>query len=634
MTNDDLHTTLVDWFESWEMSTVTSRAERELERDFHDGKQWTQQELAELKKRKQPVVTYNRIAPKINSLKGLEESRRREPRAFPRNVPNDDQSAEAATTALRFVLDDQGWGELCTWLFENHAVEGTCGVDVSASRGPDGSMCVYLAQIAWNRLWGDEHSTKPDWSDAKYKGQFIWMDLKDAKRKWPGKEDILDATSTWTVNGDTYEDVPRVRWTSPRRDRVRIVDVWFKEGDTWYYAQYTKGGVLAVAESPYKNEDGVSDCGFEFSSCFIDRDGSRYGMVKNWVSVQQEINKRRSKAMHLLNSNRVQMERGTVEDVNRLKRELADPNGVIETRPGRKIELLDNMELADAHQRLGEEAKQEIDAVGVNAALAGTERRVMSGRALEQRSEQGLNEVGPVFGTFEAFKLRVYRKVWNRIKQFWTGEKWIRITDDPKNVQFVGINVPMTLGEQLLQRFKEQNPDAPPEVLQQAEMQAAQDPRMQVVVGLKNDVGNLDADIRLDQVPASASLQGEQFDRLAEIAPNAGNMPPPLFKALVEASSLHNKDKILAMLDGKQEDGPSVQEQQLQQQVEELTAQVETNDLENQKKAIEQERRLLAAETKAMKAELELQAERLRSQQAELSAQQQALAATAPTGVQ
>jgi hypothetical protein len=228
----------------------------------------------------------------------------------------------------------------------------------------------------------------------------------------------------------------------------------------------------------------------------------------------------------------------------------------------------------------------------------------------------------------------VYRKVWNRVKQFWDQEKWIRVTDDPKNVRFVGINVPQTLGERLLEQFKRQNPDAPPEVMQQAEMQAAQDPRMQQVVGLKNDMGNLDADIRLDQVPASASLQGEQFDRLAEIAPNAGNMPPPLFKALVEASSLHNKDKILAMLDGESENGPSVQEQKLMQQVEELTAQVETNDLENQKKAIEQERRLLAAETKAIKAELELQAERLRSQQAQLSAQQQALAATATTGVQ
>ncbi len=619
MNETELLEQLVDYFEEWEQSTRSGRAEREMERRYYDSNQWTSAEIARLKARRQPVVTYNRIAPKINSLRGLEASRRAEPHAFPRNVPSDDQAAGAASDALKFVLDQNNWNDLCDWMFQNHIIEGAGGVDVNVERKNNGDMCVYLGWIPWDRMWGDVHSRVPDWSDSLVKGQFLWMDLKQAKKKWPNRADILEhACQSW-AGDETYEDVPRTRWSDPKRTRVRVAECYFKEGDVWYFAQFTKSGILEVIESPWLDEDSMTEPGFAFSSCFVDSEGNRYGMVKAWMSVQDEINKRRSKGMHLLNSNRVQMERGTVEDVRKLKQELADPNGVIETRPGKKIELLDNLELADAHQRLGSEAKAEIDSVGVNAALAGTERRVMSGRALEQRSEQGLNEVGPCFSTWESFKLRVYKMVWNRIKQYWTAEKWVRITEDDENVRFVGLNVPITLGEKLLEQFKQQEGVSPEDVAA-AEEQAQSDPEMQQVVGIRNNVGQLDVDIRMGEVPASASLQGEQFDRLAEIAPNAGNMPPPLFEALVEASALRGKEKILRKLRGEDKKGPPPEVVQMQEQLQQLTEQVKLNDLKTQQLELESERKLFEMEKRAIQAELKLEQQKLIGEQQQLAA--------------
>lgn len=604
---------LVGWFESWEQSTEEIRKERERERDFYDGKQWTPEEVARLKKRKQPVVTYNRIAPKINSLIGLEESRRQEPRAHPRNTPSDDQSAGAATDALKFVLDRQNWKDTCSAAFKNHAIEGTCGVDVAVEQKPNGEYEVTIKHIPWDRHWGDEHCRDLGFETGKYNGQCVWMDLEDAIDKYPQSREILEQASNSTIEGNTYDDTPRTRWVDPKRKRIRIVDCWSKEHGKTYYSCFTKGGLLERMESPYVDPDGQPDDGYVFHSCFADREGGRYGMVKNWISVQEEINKRRSKGMHLLNSNRVQMERGAVEDVNKLKRELADPEGVIETRPGMELKVLDNKEMADAQLALGQEAKQEIDSVGVNAALAGTERRVMSGRALEQRSEQGLNEVGPVFSTFNSFQIRVYRKVWNRIKQFWTAEKWITITEDEKNVRLVGLNVPMTLGEQLLDEVRREQGDeaVTPEMEQQAKM----DPQMQQVVGVRNNVGRLDVDIRIDKAEASASLQGEQFDRLAEIAPNAANMPPQLFQALVEASSLRNKEKIMKALRGEDKKGPSPQEQQMMQENEALKKQVEENDLKVQRIELENARKLFAMEQENARLKLSMEQRALQSQQ-------------------
>lgn len=582
---------LVRMYESAEQSTADAREESERDRDYVNGDQWTQEEINTLKKRKQPVITINRIGPKVDFLLGMEASHRTDPRAYPR-TPNDEDAAAAATDALRYIMEDQRWDRVRSECFSNFIVEGSCGVDVRVY-DKKGEMCVEVLPIMWDRMFGDEHSRMRNWSDAGHKGQFVWMDYDDAAQKYPGKEEALQATISAepSTSGNTYEDIPRVRWADPKRKRVRIVEMWTLEGGKWFYNAFTKAGILERIESPYVDEDGNSDDGFVFGSCYIDRDGNRFGVVRRWISLQDEINKRRSKALHLMNV-RQTFGNQMVGDKNKLRTELARPDGHIEMEGGAKFGedfgIIPTTDMQAAQFNLLQEAKSEIDAVGVNAALSGNESRNMSGRALMARSEQGLNELGPVFDAFKQWQLDVYRKVWNRVRQFWTAEKWIRVTDDEKNVKFVGLNTPLTLGEQLLAEMKREGR----EITQEMEFQAANDPRMQMIVGTKNNVANLDVDLVIDDVPASASLQGEQFDALAKIAPNAAAMPPQLFEALIEASSLRNKEKILQKLKGEEKQlPPEVQQQmeQMQQALQELQGQLQSVSEQLKDKTAEQE---------------------------------------------
>jgi hypothetical protein len=264
-----------------------------------------------------------------------------------------------------------------------------------------------------------------------------------------------------------------------------------------------------------------------------------------------------------------------VGDKNELRTELAKPDGHVELKGGAKLGedfgVLPTGDMAAAQMEMLREAKGEIDAVGVNAALSGKEDRVMSGRALMARSEQGLSELGPVFDSFAQFEHDVYRKCWNRIRQLWTAEKWIRVTDDEKNVRFVGLNQPLTLGEQLLEEFKKSG--AGPEEIAQAEQQAKMDPAMQRVVGVKNKVAELDVDIILDEVPAAVNLQTETFEQLMQIAPHAASMPQPMFEALIEASPLRNKEKVLKKLRGEEEGKlPPQVDQQMKAAADEIAA--------------------------------------------------------------
>lgn len=599
MTDSEILSRLVQWHEAADQSTADARGEAERDRDYYDGSQWTAEEIATLKKRKQPVVTINRIKPKVDFLKGQEQQRRMMPRAYPR-TPAEEDGAQAATDSIRYVLDAGKWDRERSGCFDNHIIEGVCGIDIQVSQAGDGDYRIEAKQIPWDRLWYDPHSRQRDFSDAKYKGQFLWMDLEDAVAKWPDKKGELEGmlSTDHSTIGDTYEDTPRVRWSDPKRKRIRIAQCWSnEEGGKVFFSTFTKGGVLERLESPFVDEDGEPDDGFVFGSCNIDRDGNRYGVVRAWISIQDEINKRRSKMLHLL-SVRQTFGNQSIGDKNALRKELARPDGHIELAGGAELNkdfgVLPTGDLAQGQRELLSEAKNEIDAVGVNAALSGNEGRVMSGRALLAKSEQGLSELGPTFDSFSQFQLDVYRKIWSRIRQFWTAEKWVRVTDDERNVKFVGLNQPLTLGEQLLEEFKKQ-PGATPEQIAQAEQQAKMDPQMQVVVGTKNHVAQMDVDLVLDEVPASATLQTEAFDQLMTIAPHAGSMPPQMFEALIEVSPLRNKEKVLKKLRGEEEGAIPPQ---VRQQMEQMQA--AGQELEQQLQEMQQ--KLAQAEAKATEA--------------------------------
>lgn len=612
----DILAALVQDFEAAESSTSDSRTERERERDYVNGYQWTDDEIATLEKRGQPVVTNNRIGPKVRTLKGLETQQRTLPRAFPR-TPKEEDGANAATDSLRYVMEDQRWDRTRSECFDNYIVEGQCGVDVRVVE-KYGEPCIEVLQIPWDRMWGDVHSRGANFGDGKVKGQVLWMDVEDANEQWPDKADILASTmaSVSTATGQTYEDVPRTRWADPKRKRVLIVEAWKREGRKVFHTIFTKGGILSREESPYLNEDGEPEDGFVFGSCFIDRDGNRFGVVKDWMSIQDEINKRRSKAMHLVNTRQTFGNQATGEK-NELRKQLARADGHVELQGdakfGEDFGVIPTGDMAQAQFELLQESKNEIDAVGVNAALSGTEKRQMSGRALIQRSEQGLAELGPVFDGFKQFQLDVYRKVWNRIRQYWTAEKWIRVTDDEKNVRFVGLNQPLTLGEQLLEEFKRQ-PGVSPEQVAQAEAQARMDPRMQTIVGTKNKVAELDVDIILDDAPAAANIQAEQFEAITNIAPAIASAPPWVAELLVEASNLRNKDRLLKKIRGEgDEASPQVMAMQQQmaqmgQALQEAQRALAEKDIALQQKDLAVARKELDAQAAQLQADPELTA--------------------------
>lgn len=624
---DNITTRLVQWFEDSEDSTITERINAERDRDYYDNKQLTGAEIRALKKRGQPPIVLNRIKRKVNFLRGVEMTQRVDPKAFPRNAPNDEEAATAATDALRYVSDNNNLDNIRSRVFENLLIEGMGGAEISVeeespaprviSSFEPSKMEIKIRYLPWDRLFRDPHSSRPDMSDARYFGYMVWMDFDEAVLMWPDGKDKLEATLNTSLT-DTFDDRPKHRiWSDKFRKRVRIVKINARFGGKWHIFTYTYGGILEGGVSPYEDEFGEPMPDIVLASAYIDRENARYGEVRELIDPQDEINKRRSKALHLLNQRQVIAEEGAVDDPNKARAELAKPDGYVKVNQGAlqngRFEIAQNNDLALGQFQLLQHAMQEMDGMGPNASMTGKSDSTESGRAIQAQQQGGFIELTPLMDNLKDWDIRVYRMVWNRVQQFWTDERWVRVTDDERNVKFVGLNRPVTAGELFFQELEERGVD-PAEIEQRRELLQG-DPRLEQVVRIENSPASMDMDIVIEDVPDTVTIQAEQFGQLVALV-QAGIPFPP--EVLIEASQLRNKDKLLESIRGGGDDPAAAQIRQamLSLEIAEKESDIEKTQAETIKIRSETQTGALDAATGAQKSQADttkVKAETLRT---------------------
>lgn len=550
--------TLIGYYESAADSSYDARTNAERDRDYYDGKQWTSEEAAELKRRGQQAVVVNKVASKIDWMLGMERKLRADPMAYPNN-PSSEEAAHAATDALRYAIEDNQFDAIASDAAECLFIEGIeiASVEVKPS-GDD--YDVTIKPVKWDRFFYDPHSRQRDFGDARYLGVVLWMDFEEAKERWKGSAEALERGMSDA--GSTYDDKPNGTWYDKNRQRVMIVDIYFRQNSKWHHAIFTKGAFLEQPKiGGYLDENGEPECCIIAQSAKIDRDGNRYGAARQYIDIQREINARRAKFLHLLSVRQTMGDQGAVSDVPAMKRELAKPDGHITVTPGMNFEVLPTGDMSAAQFQLYQAASMEIDSIGANPALQGKQDGDTSGVALERREQAGLMEMGPFFDSHRMWKHRIYRAVWNRIRQYWTAEKWIRVTDDENNLKWVGLNVPVTQADQVaMQETGLGLSEVRKQFGQQIQYLQQADPMMAQQVAVENNIQELDVDITLDESVDMVTLQSAQFEQLVALySANPQGIP---WEIIIESSSLRNKADILKKLRGE----PAEQEAQAKEQ--------------------------------------------------------------------
>src|SRR6185295_1146320 len=137
------------------------------------------------------------------------------------------------------------------------------------------------------------------------------------------------------------------------------------------------------------------------------------------------------------------------------------------------------------------------------------------------------------------------------IRQFWTAEKWIRVTDDERNIKWVGLNTNLEVFRDARTGQSVTRPRVGPDGMPMRPTMLAE----------------LDCDISIDEAPDSVTPQLEQWQGLVDLA-RAGVQIPP--KILIKAApNLKNKEAILAEMEAPNPGG------QIQQQLAQISAQLQ-----------------------------------------------------------
>jgi hypothetical protein len=286
-------------------------------------------------------------------------------------------------------------------------------------------------------------------------------------------------------------------------------------------------------------------------------------MVRGLISLQDEINKRRSKALHLLSVRQVVAEQGAVQDIDKARREVAKPDGYVEVMPGLKFEIESGAELATGQFQLLQHATAEMQLSGPNAAMSGTDPRELSGRAILAQQAGGAAQNEPLADSLRFWSRRVYESCWMAAREFWTAGKWVRVTDDLNETRWVGINQPIRVMDRLAEMPEQQRA-----MMMQRMQLMPGDPRLQQVIGVQNDITDLDVDITIQEGVDIPSIQAEQFQTLVQLA----GMQPGLIPGdvLIAASGLKDKDMLLQRM--KEHQQAQAQQQQKVAQIGEAHA--------------------------------------------------------------
>jgi hypothetical protein len=321
--------------------TLVARTNAILAQDYYDSDQFTPGEKAALQERRQAPIVVNRIKPAINGMVGVIERSRSDPRAWPRNPQNTD-AADTATDILRYIADFNRFKGNKRDCFIDMLVPGTCAVLM----GVDEDRNVTMSQVRWEEFFADARSRRRDFRDARFLGIAKWMYADDAMTLYPGKRPAIEATVENGVGGgmvpdQSFQDRPLQgsstggAWVDRKQRRLMVVEMYYRVGG-WKRAVFTGADVLENGPSPYLDHKGRPDCPIEAMSAYVRRDNARYGVVWDMIPIQDEINKRRSKSLHLLTVSRIEMKdpQAVNVDAEEARREAARPDGVLP--PGRR----------------------------------------------------------------------------------------------------------------------------------------------------------------------------------------------------------------------------------------------------------------------------------------------------------
>lgn len=634
------HKMLMQWYLLERERQAANRLEMAMDCDFYDGIQWDPDDAQALKDRGQMPLVYNEMAPMIDWIIGTERRNRVDWKVLPR-TEDDVQAADVKTKTLKYVADINRVPFLRSRAFADAAKAGVGWLDDGVRDDPTQDVLYSRCEDWRNVLWDSVGSYELDLSDARYLFRWRWVDEDVAIMMFPDRANqirqaVEDAGRNpryeleeegWylgeeihrtEMNGTIYSSGSGVMIDAQRR-RIKLIEAQYRkpcrchviadgpmkgaffnpESDyalaqkvaeqqptivdrimmRTHVAVFTEAHMLGLGTSIYRHNR------FSLTPIWCyrrGRDRLPYGAGRRVRDIQQDLNKRASKALFMLNTNQIIADDNATDDWENLRDEADRPDGLIVKKKGAELTLRRDTDAATGQiQMMSLDAQSIQKSAGVTDENLGRKTNAVSGEAIKARQLQGSVVTTEPFDNLR-YAIQVQgEKQLSLVEQFYTEEKVIRLTGARGKLDWVKINQP------------ELQPDGS--------------------VRWINDITASMADFVVSEQDYSGTLRQAMFDAISDMA---GRLPPEvglrLLTIAMEYSDLPNKDEVaqaLRAITGDKDPNKELTPEEAAQAEEQLAQQSEALQMQREEVMLAlDERRAKVRELNARAAQIEAQA--------------------------
>lgn len=617
-----VHRRLLEWYWYERDKQAANRLEMAMDADFYDGLQWDPEDAAVLKDRGQAPLVFNEVAPMVDWLIGTERRARVDWRVLPR-TEDDVQMADVKTKVLKYVSDVNRVTFNRSRAFADSVKVGVGWLDDGVRDDPTSDV-LYSVYEDWRRVLWDSASYDPGLEDARYVFRWRWVDRDVAGAMFPGRLRQIGAAVEDAMHRGVDEEDEET-WYGPeerasltgrnstftgrfgssvvgegRRERVKLIEAQYRmpvksrvvvsgpmRGAFFdprdmvladalhrvggsvverlmmrvHVAVFTESDMLAMSPSIFRHNR------FSLTPVWCYRRGSDrmpYGVIRRVRDIQQDLNKRASKALWMLNTNQIIADEGAVDDWNVARDEADRPDGVIVKKPGRELDLRRDTDAATGQiQMMTLDAQSIQKSAGVSQENLGRQTNAVSGEAIKARQLQGSVVTTEPFDNLRLATQVQGEKQLSLTEQFYTERKVIRLTGARGAIEWVRINEP------------EEQPDGS--------------------VRYVNDITGSMADFVVSEADYAGTLRQVMFESLNQIA---GRLPPEVAMRLLtiafEYSDLPNKDEVadaIRRMTGERDPNKEMTPEEQQQAAQQAQQQAEAIEMQRRDAALALEER-------------------------------------------
>ena len=452
---------LQDTFEIGYRAYEPSRKETREVMDLYHNRHFTAEQLSVLEERGQPPETFNVVKMFSRMLVGYFSTIVNTVTATPVN-PRDATVAGLMNDTIKAVFEENRFDMIGDEIKLHGILSGVlCCETHPVTTGQLDQFGRPIHRIEHNyvsstELVLDPSHTKDDYSDAMYLHRFRWLH-EDRVARIFGADKLNDLTAYYNnlnideaeydYNNPSGQQVGRYKL----HNNYLVVHSVLEDSDGKRWSCFWSGDVMLekidithrLTRWPYRvqilHQSDVTE---------------HYGLFREVVPSQHAINQAVIKLQQLVNTEKVYVEEGAVNDTDAFAVAVARVNAVVPvlSLKGIKVEKASN-EVQEQYYIINNALDRIQKVLGINDSFLGMAFASDSGRKVKLQQNATIMSLRYVVARIESFYRSLGEDTANLIKQYFTAHQMLMVADEVLGERWVELNKPM---EKFSGRFDQQ----------------------------------------------------------------------------------------------------------------------------------------------------------------------------------